>query len=454
MASRVVSHLRATFDTGRTRALEWRRDQLGRLDTLLRDHEDELTAALTADLGKSAFEGYSTELGLVRTEIAYALAHLDEWAKPVRVRPSIAQRPGRVYTLAEPKGVALVIGAWNYPVQLSLLPLAAALAAGNCVVVKPSEVSATTSSTIARLLARYLDADAVAVVEGGVDETTALLGEQFDHIFYTGNGRVGRLVMQAAAEHLTPVTLELGGKSPAIVDRRANLRVAARRIAWGKYLNAGQTCIAPDYVLVDASIEHHFLTEVVRAIHEFYGDDPLQSPDYGCIINQHHFGRLVSYLGDGVVVEGGVSDAAARYIAPTVLTDVDTAAPVMIEEIFGPILPVLPVASTADAIDFVNGRDKPLALYVFSDDVDTAHSVLARTSSGGACVNATLLHMAAPNVPFGGVGPSGMGRYHGYAGFETFSHVKSVYERPARPDLPLAYPPYGRIKRALLRRFL
>lgn len=454
MTSSRISHLRSTFDTGLTRPLEWRRDQLGRLDTLLRDHRDELNSALATDLGKSAFEAYSTEIGFVRTEIAYALAQLDEWVRPQKARPSLTQRPGRVYTLPEPKGVVLVIGAWNYPLQVTLLPLASALAAGNCVVVKPSEIASATSATIARLVSQYLDTDAVAVVEGGVDETATLLTHPFDHIIFTGSGRVGRIVMRAAAEHLTPVTLELGGKSPAIVDRRANVRVAARRIVWGKYLNAGQTCIAPDYALVDAAIEAQFIREVGRAIEDFYGHDPHASTDYSRIVNEHHFARLMSYLDDGQVILGGNGNVTDRYIAPTVMTNVDPASPVMTEEIFGPILPILPVSSISDAIDFVNGRDQPLALYVFSDDVETAHYVLARTSSGGACVNTTLLHMAAPNVGFGGVGASGMGRYHGRAGFDTFSNPKAIYERPARPDPSINYPPYHAIKRALLRRFL
>ena len=319
---------------------------------------------------------------------------------------------------------------------------------------KPSEVTPATSAALARLLTEYLDTDCIAVVEGSATETQALLAERFDHILYTGNGRVAKIVMEAAAKHLTPVTLELGGKSPVYVDSSANLEVAARRVAWGKFLNAGQTCIAPDYVLVAKDLEDRFVEHVRRAIFDFYGPDPIDSPDYARIVNDNHYERLVGLLDSGTTAVGGEHDAKQRFVAPTVLRDVMPESPVMQEEIFGPILPILPVAGVDEAIAFVNSREKPLALYVFSQDGGAAQRLLSETSSGGAAVNATMFHVAAPELPFGGVGPSGMGAYHGKASFDTFSHAKSVLRKSTRPDPDLAYPPYTKRKERLLRRFL
>jgi len=307
---------------------------------------------------------------------------------------------------------------------------------------------------LARLLPEYLDPDAVAVVEGAVPETQALLAQRWDHIFYTGNGRVGRVVMEAATPHLTPVTLELGGKSPAIIDASANLEVAARRIAWGKFLNAGQTCIAPDYVLVARGLEDRFIELLRRCVFDFYGQDPKASPDFARIVNGAHFERLVKLLDSGTPAVGGDHDATTRYIAPTVLRDVTPESPVMQDEIFGPILPVIPIADAAEGIAFVNAREKPLALYVFASDASVVRTVLEGTSSGGACVNATLFHVAVAELPFGGVGESGMGAYHGKASFDVFSHAKSVLKRSTRPDPALAYPPYTESKEKLMRRFL
>jgi aldehyde dehydrogenase (NAD+) len=339
-------------------------------------------------------------------------------------------------------------------VHLLLLPMVGALAAGNCVVGKPSEVTANVSAALARLVPRYLDRDCVAIVEGGVPETQALLTQRFEHIFYTGNGRVGRVVMEAAAKHLTPVTLELGGKSPTIVDDDVNIDVAARRIAFGKFLNAGQTCVAPDYVLVSRARADELVDRVGNAIHEFYGADPARSPDYARIVNDAHFRRLEGLLSCGTAVVGGESSAGERYIAPTVLRDVDPDSAVMAEEIFGPLLPVLPVADVDEAIRFVNDRDRPLSLYVFSSSPAVQDRVLAETTSGGACVNTTVMHVAVPELPFGGVGASGMGAYHGKASFDVFSHRKSVLSKPARPDPKIAYPPYTKWKERLIRRFL
>ena len=453
-AAELVARLRTTFGSGRTRAVAWRKEQLAALAAMLDARESDLLDALAADLGKSPVEGYATEVGFVKNDVRYALAHLDKWLKPERVHAPIAAQPARAWIQRDPLGVALVIAPWNYPVQLSLSPIVGAISAGNCAVLKPSELAPASSAALARCIGEFLDPDAITVVEGAVEETQALLAQRWDKIFYTGNGRVGRIVLTAAAEHLTPVTLELGGKSPAVVDRTANVRVAGRRIAWGKFLNAGQTCIAPDYVLADAAIADDLTCEINDAVRAFYGVDPRLSPDYGRIIDDRHFERLVGYLDDGTIAFGGAHDAPTRYLAPTALRGVADDAPSMTDEIFGPVLPIRTVASTDDAIAFVNDRDKPLALYVFSGEDAVAERVLAETSSGGACVNATLFQVSAPELPFGGVGASGMGAYHGRASFEAFSHAKSVLRKSPRPDPDLAYPPYTTWKERILRKVL
>jgi aldehyde dehydrogenase (NAD+) len=449
--SALVTRLRAAHRRGLTRPLAWRRAQLGALRRLLTEREPELLAALASDLGKPAIEGWLTELRHVTNEIDHMLGHLGRWAAPERVPIRAAMQPARASIVPEPLGVALVIAPWNYPLHLLLLPMAYALAAGNAVVGKPSELAP--AAAVARLVPEYLDREAVAIVEGDAPVVTALLAEQWDHIFYTGNGRIGRIVMEAAAQHLTPVTLELGGKSPAIVSRDADIEVAARRIVWGKFLNAGQTCVAPDYVLVDRSVETALVDAMVRAVRASYGDDPSRSPDYPRIVNERHFDRLTGLLGQGggTCAVGGGSDRSQRYIAPTILTGVTWSDPVMGEEIFGPILPVLAVDDVDAAIEVVNDREKPLALYVFSEDKTTTDRVVAGTTSGGVCVNGTLLQLAVTDLPFGGVGASGMGAYHGKAGFDAFSHRKAVLVRSTRLDPPVMYPPYTRVKQWLLR---
>jgi aldehyde dehydrogenase (NAD+) len=449
-----VARLRATFESGRTRPLRWRRDQLEALRAMLVEREADLLAALKADLGKPPTEAWATDVGFVISEITHALRHLRAWSRPERVWAPMVTRPASARIVREPVGVALVIAPWNYPVQLLLSPLVGALAAGNCVVGKPSEVAPATAAALAELLPKYLDTDAVAVVEGGVAETQALLAQRFDYIFYTGNGRVGRIVMEAAARHLTPVTLELGGKSPVIVDDDADLAVAARRVAWGKYLNAGQTCIAPDYALVVKGREDQFVEHVRRAIFDFYGADPKASPDYGRIVNDQHLRRLAGLLEGGQPTVGGGVDEVDRYVAPTVLQRVREDAPVLQDEIFGPILPVVPVDDVDAAVAYVNAHEKPLALYLFTRSHATRDRVLEQTTSGGVAVNATMYQVAVPGLPFGGVGPSGMGAYHGKASFDTFSHAKSVLRKPGKPDPALAYPPYTATKDRLIRRFL
>jgi aldehyde dehydrogenase (NAD+) len=450
----VVAAVRAGFESGKTRALAWRKTQLRRLIEMMRREEDAIVNALADDLGKSRFEGWLAEVAVVAGEAEHALDHLDDWVKPEKVHTPLALQPARSRIYREPLGVALIIGAWNYPFQLIAAPLVGALAAGNAVVIKPSEVAAATSQMLARLLPKYLDPECVAVIEGGVPETTAVLEQRFDHILYTGNGQVGRIVMEAAARHLTPVTLELGGKSPCIVDGSADLDVAARRIVWGKYFNAGQTCVAPDYLLCKKEVEGPLVERLAATIEQFFGADPKASPDYARIINQRHFDRLRPLLDSGEIVCGGDLDAGDRYIAPTVLRGVSPDSPIMADEIFGPILPVLNVEGIDEAIAFINQRPKPLALYLFTGDRETEDRVLSRTTSGGGCINDTMAHLGVNELPFGGVGASGMGSYHGRAGFETFSHRRSVLHKSTLIDPRLRYPPYDEGKLKWVRRLV
>jgi aldehyde dehydrogenase (NAD+) len=427
----VVARLRATFRTGRTKPAEWRMTQLRRLRDMLTENGTDLAAALHTDLGKSATEAFRTEIDFTVREIDHTLGHLADWLLPEPApAPAHLGADVAVWTQYDPLGVVLVIAPWSYPAQLLLAPVVGALAAGNAVIAKPSELAPATSAVLARLLPAYLDTDAVAVVEGGVPETTALLAERFDHIFYTGNGTVGRIVMRAAAEHLTPVTLELGGKSPAFVDRDTDLAVVADRLTRGKFLNAGQTCVAPDYVLTDPETAAALEPLLANAVKALYGSDPAASGEYGRIINERHFDRLTGLLDSGRTVVGGTSDRAAKYIAPTVLADVAPDAPVMREEIFGPILPIVTVPGLDEAIDFINDRDKPLALYVFSESDGTRRRFAAETSSGGLGHGLPLAHLTVSDLPFGGVGESGMGNYHGRYSIETFSHRKAVLDKP------------------------
>jgi aldehyde dehydrogenase (NAD+) len=454
-ASRLVARLRAAFDSGRTRPLSFRRQQLGALAHFLKEREREIEDALHQDLGKPALEAFASEIAFPAREVAIAQRRLRSWTRPERVSTPLFAWPGKSYIHREPLGVVLIIAPWNYPVQLALVPLIGAIAAGDCAMVKPSEIAPATSALLATLLPEYIDGDCFQVFEGGVPETTALLAERFDSIFYTGNSSVGRVVMAAAAKHLTPVTLELGGKSPCLVDQRASLDVAARRIVWGKFFNAGQTCVAPDYVLAHQAIEDELLARMKLTLHDFYGPDPRTSSDFGRIVNARHYRRLLNLLpGSGDIVAGGHADEEARYLAPTILRNVPAEAPVMAEEIFGPILPVLRVKDMDEAIAIVNARPKPLALYLFTNDRRVQARVLARTSSGGALVNHTTIHEVVSSLPFGGVGASGLGAYHGRASFETFSHRKSVLVKSTWLDLPIIYPPYSDKKKKWLRRLV
>ncbi|MFM6849679.1 MAG: aldehyde dehydrogenase family protein [Terrabacter sp.] len=449
----VVATARRTFETGRTKARAWRAAQLKALRVLLVDHEAEIAAALHADLGKSATEAWVTETGFLVREIDHTLRNLRAWTAPRRVSVPLSLAPGRARVVREPLGVVLVIAPWNYPLQLCLAPLVGAIAAGNAVVLKPSELAPATSALIARLVPEYLDPEAVRVVEGGVRETTALLAERFDHIFYTGNGTVGRIVLEAAAVHLTPVTLELGGKSPAYVADDADLPVTARRLVWGKFTNAGQTCVAPDYVVATPETLAKLKPLLVEAIRETFGDDPASSPDYGRIIDGRHFARLTQLLDGGRVVAGGRSDASTRYLEPTLVEVADADGAVMRDEIFGPVLPLVPVADLDAAIALVNRRDKPLALYVFTPSTVVRERFVRETSSGAIGFNIPLAHLAVPELPFGGVGASGMGAYHGERSVEIFSHAKAVLTMPTRPDTTAwIRPPFTRFKQQVIDR--
>ncbi len=449
----VVAAARRSFAEGRTRPLAWRRDVLARLRELTVRNESALLEALASDFGKPQLEAWAAEVGFVLSDIDHVLANLDAWARPERVPTPLAFQPGTSEIISEPLGVACVIAPWNYPFQLLVLPMVAAISAGNAVIGKPSELAAATSALTARIFAELGD-PAIGIVQGGVAETTELLAERFDHIFYAGNGRVGRIVMRAAAEHLTPVTLELGGKSPAIVSRHAKIDVAARRIAWGKFLNAGQTCIAPDYVLVEQSVHDEFVRALRTSISDFYGANPEASADFARVVNGPHFHRLEKLLDCGTVAVGGQTNADTRFIAPTVLTGITRNDAVMEEEIFGPILPIIAVDSINEAIAFVNKSEKPLALYAFSEDDAENRRVIDGTTSGGVCVNGTIMHISTPHLPFGGVGESGIGAYHGRFGFDTFSHRRSVYTRSTRLDPPILYPPYTPGKEKIVRRAL
>ncbi|MEV6607949.1 aldehyde dehydrogenase family protein [Kutzneria sp. NPDC051319] len=426
----VVDRLRAAFRSGRTKPLSWRREQLAALRAMLTEQEDAFAEALFADLAKNAAEAKRTEIHFVVREIDHTLENLDAWLAPEDAELPERLLPGRGTVVREPLGVVLVIGPWNYPLQLVLAPLVGALAAGNAGVLKPSELAPATTAAIARFVPQYLDQEAVAVVEGAIPETTALLEQQFDYIFYTGNGVVGRIVMTAAAKHLTPVALELGGKSPVVVDAEVDPVVTAQRLVETKFLNAGQTCVAPDYVLAIGEAGGKLEAALADAVRAKFGDDPSDSPVYGRIVNHRHFDRLSALLASGRVVVGGQTDREHKYIAPTVLADVSPESPVMGEEIFGPILPIISVPSLDAAIEFITARDKPLALYAFTESEPTKDRILTETSSGAVGFGLPVMHLGVPSLPFGGVGESGMGRYHGKYSIDTFSHLKAVLDKP------------------------
>ena len=443
----IAERQKTFFASGKTQNLAYRKEQLKKLKQALIEQEQMLIDAVKQDFGKPDFETYTTEIVMVKEEIDLMVSRLRRWAKPRRQRGTIINFPSASYIQPEPYGSALVIGAWNYPLQLCLMPLVGAMAAGNCAVVKPSELAPNSSAALKSLLGGLYDEEYVAVVEGAVEETQELLNQKFDYIFFTGSTRVGKIIMKAAAEHLTPVTLELGGKSPAIVENDADLKLAARRITWGKFMNAGQTCVAPDYLLVHEDVKEELLQQVKDHLQKFYGDHTENNPDYARIINKNHFDRLVRLLESGKSIIGGKHNRDELYIEPTLLDEVSLNSPIMNEEIFGPILPVISYSSLEDAITTVSRFDKPLAFYFFSNNRSKQNEVTNRIPFGGGCINETVTHLASPHLPFGGVGNSGVGNYHGNYSFDTFSHFKSILKKANWLDLPLRYPPYdGKLK--------
>ena len=432
---------KACFRSGATLPEKFRRTMLRRFDAALVNWEKRLCAALWQDLHKSCEEAMLTELSIVRGEIRHHLRHLRRWMRPESRPTPFKLLPSKSRILAEPLGQALIVAPWNYPVQLLLNPLVGAISAGCTAMLKPSPYTPTVARTIEAMIREIFDEEYVAVVQGNREVNRKLFEMRWDVIFFTGSPDLGRQVMEAAARHLTPVVLELGGKSPCIVDRGADIDVAARRIAWGKTLNAGQTCIAPDHLLIHRSLQEPFVKAYKEALQRLHGEDARQSPHYVRLVNDRAFERVAGYIPQGKVLVGGRTDAAERYIEPTLLAEVDPAAPVMREEIFGPVLPMLTFERIDEAVEFVTGREKPLALYYFGPEA-AGREVLRRTSSGGACLNDTIMHIANDQLPFGGVGNSGMGHYHGRESFEAFSHRRAVVITPKRFDLPFRYPPY------------
>jgi aldehyde dehydrogenase (NAD+) len=443
-----VAQLRATFRSGRTKPLEWRLAQLDAIVRLVTERESEMVAALADDLGRPAVDAWLADLAPVTAEAKYAAKHLRSWLKPTRVKMPLSVQPGKAWYQYEPLGVALIIGPWNYPIHLVLAPLVGAVAAGNCAVLKPSEHTPACSALLARLVPQYLDPEAVAVIEGDGEATQTLLDQAFDHCFFTGSPEVGKLVMAGAAKHLTPVTLELGGKSPVIVADDAKLKVAARRVAFAKMLNSGQTCVAPDHVLVDRKVRDEFVDELNSAIAQFSAESTLP------IINTRQAGRIAGLVegAGGRTVRGGAVQPDQKRGELTVIVDPDADSGVMREEIFGPVLPIVTVDSLDDAIAHVQQGPKPLAVYLFSESRDHERRVLDEISNGGTVINQLMYHLLVNELPFGGVGNSGTGSYHGKWGYETFSHRKAVMRKPTWPDPSLAYPPFTKIKQIIMRK--
>ncbi|TKC19296.1 aldehyde dehydrogenase [Robertmurraya kyonggiensis] len=436
----LVEKQRDFFHTDQTKEISFRIQALETLRKAIKNGEQELIESLKQDLNKSEFDAYSTEIGIVLEEIRFTLKHLSKWAKPRRVKTPVTHIGSKSYIFPEPYGVTLIIAPWNYPFQLAIAPLIGAIAAGNCAVLKPSELTPKTSNLMAKLLKENFPEEFITVIEGGVETSEALLKEKFDYIFFTGSVPVGKIIMEAASKHLTPVTLELGGKSPCIVHEDANIRIAAKRIAWGKFMNAGQTCIAPDYLFVHQNIKDEFLSQLKATVAELYGDSPLENENFTKIVSERHFNRLQSFLNNGTVFVGGGSLPEQLKIEPTVLTDISWDDAVMEDEIFGPILPVLEYNNMGEIIDEINKHPKPLALYLFTESELVQSSVLNRVSFGGGCINDTVYHITSPYLPFGGVGSSGTGAYHGKGSFDTFSHEKSVLKQTTLFDIPLRYP--------------
>jgi aldehyde dehydrogenase (NAD+) len=449
----ILASQRQFFNSGRTKDLDFRLKNLSRLKKAIIQNEAAILEALKNDLYKSAYEGYLTEIGLALEEIRFVSRHLRSWAKPRKVRTPYVLWFGTSAIYPEPYGISLIISPWNYPFQLTILPLIGSMAAGNCTMVKPSEYAPRTSAIISEIIERLFDSHYVAIIEGDAQISEDLLNERFDYILFTGSEIIGKIVMAAAAKNLTPITLELGGKSPCIVDQDVNIDLAARRIASGKFINAGQTCTAPDYLLVHQSNKQKLLDQIKVYLHNFYGEDPRTSPDYVRIINKPQFDRLAALLDQGDIIVGGQTDSDDLYIAPTLLEQVSWDDPVMQDEIFGPILPVLEFEDLTEVVSAINSRPRPLALYFFSNQRHHYQRIIKEVSFGGGCINDTLAHYINPHLPFGGTGNSGMGSYHGKASFDTFSHQKSILKKWFNFDMPLRFPPYKN-KLSILKKIL
>ncbi len=446
---------KAFFYAGKTKEVDFRVTQLKNLRQAILDNEEEILDALNRDMGKAPFEAHLTEITPVLEEIRNALNNVRTWAKPQKVKTPFYHFFSRSYIYPEPYGLTLILGPWNYPFHLIFTPLVGAMAAGNCAVLKPSSMTPHTSSLISRLVAKYFEANYVAVMEGKKEESQLLLKEKFDYIFFTGSVNVGKIVMKAAAEHLTPVTLELGGKSPCIIDEDAHISSAAEKIIWGKFINAGQTCIAPDYLYVHRKVRPQLMELMKSSIKKFYGVNPQNSPDYPRIINEKHFQRLSALLEEGAILAGGETDPADLYLAPTIVGEINWDNKVMQEEIFGPILPVLEYTALEEVIDGVNNFSKPLALYLFTNNSRTKKIILREISFGGGTINNIFMHFTSPCLPFGGVGSSGMGAYHGKASFDTFTHYKSILQSPNNfTGQSLVYPPYRKERLPLLKKIM
>lgn len=438
----LVRRQKEYFKTGKTKKTAFRIAYLGKLLRWMDENEDRILEALNKDLGKSSTEGYMTEIGMVKEEIRFSMKHLAMWSKPRRVKTPVSQFPSSSFIYREPYGVVLIMAPWNYPFQLTVAPLIGAISAGNCAVLKPSSYSVNTSEIIRDMIREVFPSCYVSVVTGGREENEALLNEKFDYIFFTGSPKVGKSVMEKAARHLTPVSLELGGKSPCIVDETADLKTAAKRIVWGKFLNAGQTCVAPDYVLVQHSVKKKLIHYIEKQIQKMYGLNPLENEEYSSIINMRHFKKICGLLDERKVIYGGKKNEEILKIEPTVMDGITWDDPVMKEEIFGPILPIMSYYDLREAVTAINAQSRPLALYLFTKDKKKEAYILRMISYGGGCINDTVVHLATPYLPFGGVGQSGMGKYHGKASFDTFTHEKSILKKSLLVDIPLRYPPF------------
>ena len=450
----LMSNHQTFFETGKTKDFSYRKAALDRLKTTIKAHEKDIMEALHSDLGKSKEEAYLTEIGMALSELDHIRNGFERWAKPKKVRTELFQFPAKGILVQEPFGTVLVMSPWNYPFLLCIDPLIGAIAAGNCVVLKPSAYSPETSRVIGEIVAEAFDPKHVSCIKGGRNENVLLLEQKFDYIFFTGGGVVGRMVMEKAAVNLTPVSLELGGKSPCIIEKTANLKVAAKRLVFGKYLNCGQTCIAPDYVFVDETIKEEFLQYVIHEIQKMYGKNPLESLNYGKIINKKHFERLLGLIPADRVLYGGTSNEATLQIEPTIIDQVKSEDAIMQEEIFGPLMPILSYKSLDKVEAFINSRPKPLACYVFTEDKEIQERFMKQVSFGGGCINDTIMHVASKNLPFGGVGNSGMGSYHGKKSFITFSHEKSILNKSTFFDPALRYRPYSKLDLKFVKLFL